>query len=178
MAVQTRAPLHDVARLAGVSAKTVSRVYSQRDLVAPDTVERVMSAAKRLRFRPNLLAQSLRRGGGATTVGFIMGELLNPFYYTVAAGIERELALHGFALIVATTDDSVEGEARVADTLLSQRVGALLMIPVGEDQSYLEGERQLGTPVIAIDRPARDLVADSVVLAKWATRPAPVRTAL
>ncbi|KQZ08180.1 LacI family transcriptional regulator [Agromyces fucosus] len=168
MAVQTRATLHDVARLAGVSAKTVSRVYSQRDLVAPDTVERVMSAAKRLRFRPNLLAQSLRRGGGATTVGFIMGELLNPFYYTVAAGIERELALHGFALIVATTDDSVEGEARVADTLLSQRVGALLMIPVGEDQSYLEGERQLGTPVIAIDRPARDLVADSVVLANRA----------
>ncbi|MFF2371409.1 LacI family DNA-binding transcriptional regulator [Agromyces sp. NPDC058110] len=165
MTVQTRATLQDVARLAGVSAKTVSRVYSQRELVSPDTVERVMSAAKRLRFRPNLLAQSLRRGGSSTTVGFIMGELLNPFYYTVAAGIERELADRGYTLIVATTDDSVEGEARVADTLLSQRVGALLMIPVGEDQSYLEGERQLGTPVIAIDRPARDLVADSVVLA-------------
>lgn len=168
MAIQSRATLQDVARLAGVSAKTVSRVYSQRERVSPQTVERVMSAAKRLRFRPNLIAQSLRRGGGSTTVGFIMGELLNPFYYTVAAGIERELADRGFTLIVATTDDSVEGEARVADTLLSQRVAALLMIPVGEDQSYLEGERQLGTPVIAIDRPARDLVADSVVLANRA----------
>lgn len=164
VSVPQRATLADVARLAGVSAKTVSRVYSHREQVAPETVERVMSAAKRLRFRPNTLARNLRRGGVSTAVGFIMGELGNPFYYTVAAGIERELAAVGFTLVVATTDDSVEGEERVADILLAQRVGALLLIPVGDDQSYLEGERQLGTPVVAIDRPARNLVADAVVL--------------
>lgn len=163
MTVQQRATLDDVARLAGVSAKTVSRVYAHRERVAPPTVERVLAAAKRLRFRPNSIARNLR-GGASSTVGFIMGELLNPFYYTVAAGIERELTAKGFTLIVASTDDSAEGEERVADTLLAQRVGALLLIPVGDDQSYLEGERQLGTPVIAIDRPARNLVADSVVL--------------
>ena len=93
-----------------------------------------------------------------------MGELGNPFYYKVAAGIEKELAANGFALLVATTDDTAEGEERVADALLAQRVGALLLIPVADDQSYLEGERHLGTPVIAIDRPARNLVADSIVL--------------
>lgn len=164
MSIQQRATVEDVARLAGVSAKTVSRVFSQRELVAVETVERVLSAAKRLRFRPNTLARGLRRGGGTNAVGFIMGELSNPFYYKVASGIERELAAHGFSLVVATTDDSAEGEERVADTLLSQRIGALLLIPVGEDQSYLEGERQLGTPVITIDRPARNLAADAVVL--------------
>jgi len=164
MTVQQRATLDDVARLAGVSSKTVSRVFTQRELVAPQTVERVLTAAKRLRFRPNTLAQGLRRGGGTNTVGLIIGELGNPFYYKVAAGIEKELAAHGFSLVVATTDDTEEGEGRVADALLSQRVGALLLIPVSDDQSYLEGERQLGTPVIAIDRPARSLVADSIVL--------------
>ncbi|MEU1972700.1 LacI family DNA-binding transcriptional regulator [Microbacterium sp. NPDC019599] len=164
MTVQQRATLDDVARLAGVSAKTVSRVYSHRDKVAPQTVERVLSAGKRLRFRPNTIARTLRRGGASSTVGFIMGELRNPFYYTIAAGIEKELAGAGYTLVVATTDDSEEGEERVADTLLAQRVGALMLVPVGEDQSYLEGERQLGTPVIAIDRPARNLVADAVVL--------------
>ncbi|WP_405373071.1 MULTISPECIES: LacI family DNA-binding transcriptional regulator [unclassified Microbacterium] len=163
MTVQQRATLDDVARLAGVSSKTVSRVFAQRELVAPQTVERVLGAAKRLKFRPNSLAQGLRRGG-SRTVGFIIGELSNPFYYKVAAGIEKELSAHGFSLVVATTDDTEEGEGRVADALLAQRVGALLLIPVGEDQSYLEGERQLGTPVIAIDRPARNLVADSIVL--------------
>lgn len=164
MTVQQRATLEDVARLAGVSSKTVSRVFASRELVAPDTVERVLAAAKRLRFRPNTLARSLRRGGATNTIGFIMGELGNPFYYKVAAGIEKELAGNGYALVVATTDDTPEGEERVADALLAQRIGALLLIPVAEDQSYLEGERQLGTPVIAIDRPARNLVADSIVL--------------
>ncbi|WP_345801728.1 LacI family DNA-binding transcriptional regulator [Microbacterium sp. AZCO] len=164
MTVQNRATLDDVARLAGVSSKTVSRVFTNRELVAPETVERVLAAAKRLRFRPNTLARSLRRGGATNTFGFIMGELNNPFYYKVAAGIEKELAANGFALVVATTDDTAEGEERVADALLAQRIAALLLIPVADDQSYLEGERHLGTPVIAIDRPARNLVADSIVL--------------
>jgi len=164
MTVQQRATLEDVARLAGVSSKTVSRVFASRELVAPETVERVLAASKRLRFRPNTLARSLRRGGATNTIGFIMGELGNPFYYKVAAGIEKELAANGFALVVATTDDTPEGEERVADALLAQRIGALLLIPVADDQSYLEGERQLGTPVITIDRPARNLLADSIVL--------------
>lgn len=164
MAVQPRATLDDVARLAGVSSKTVSRVYADRELVSPETVERVLSAAKRLRFRPNTLARSLRRGGATNAIGFIMGDLGNPFYYKVASGIEEELRSTGHALIVATTDDTTDGEERVADALLAQRIGALLLIPVAEDQSYLEGERQLGTPVIALDRPARNLVADSIVL--------------
>ena len=164
MTVQQRATLEDVARLAGVSSKTVSRVFTHRDLVAPDTVDRVLAAAKRLRFRPNPLARNLRRGGPTNTIGFIMGELSNPFYYKLAAGIERELAASGYSLVVATTDDTAEGEERVADALLGQRLGALLLIPVADDQSYLEGERHLGTPIIAIDRPARNLVADSIVL--------------
>lgn len=164
MSVQQRATLDDVARLAGVSSKTVSRVFTQRELVAVQTVERVLAAAKRLRFRPNTLAQGLRRGGGTKTVGFIIGELSNPFYYKVAAGIEKELSAQGYSLVVATTDDTEEGEGRVADALLAQRVGALLLVPVADDQSYLEGERQLGTAVIAIDRPARNLAADSIVL--------------
>lgn len=164
MTVQPRATLDDVARLAGVSSKTVSRVYANRELVAPETVERVLSAAKRLRFRPNTLARSLRRGGATNTIGFIMGDLGNPFYYKVAAGIEEELRDSGRSLIVATTDDTPDGEERVADALLAQRIGALLLIPVADDQSYLEGERQLGTPVIALDRPARNLVADAIVL--------------
>lgn len=162
--IQQRATLEDVARLAGVSAKTVSRVFNQRELVNEDTVQRVLVAAQRLRFRPNTLARSLRRGGGTNTVGLIIGELGNPYYYKVASSIERELAAHGFRLLLATSDDTIEAEQRVADTLLSQRIGALILIPVSEDQSYLEGERQLGTPVIAVDRPARNLVADSVVL--------------
>jgi LacI family transcriptional regulator len=161
---QPRATLADVARLAGVSSKTVSRVYAGGSTVSPATKERVLSAAKRLRFRPNTLARSLRHGGVTNTVAFVIGDLENPFYFSVAAGIERELAEHGLTMLLASTDDSPDSEAVVVDALLAQRVRALLLIPIADDQSYLDGERQLGTPVIGVDRPARNLLADSVVL--------------
>jgi LacI family transcriptional regulator len=164
MTTQSRATLADVARLSGVSSKTVSRVFAGATNVSSATRERVLSAAKRLRFRPNNLARNLRRGGVTNTVAFVMGDIKNPFYFHVAAGIERELASSGFTMLLATTDDSPESEEVVVDALISQRVRALLLIPVADDQSYLEGERQLGTPVISLDRPARNLVADSVVL--------------
>ncbi len=164
MSTQSRATLADVARLAAVSSKTVSRVFANEGTVSPETKERVLSAAKRLRFRPNTLARNLRRGGVSTTIAFVMGDITNPFYFHVAAGIERELAHRGYTMLLATTDDSAESEQVVVDALISQRVRALLLIPVADDQSYLEGERQLGTPVISVDSPARNLVADSVVL--------------
>ncbi|TFC90359.1 LacI family DNA-binding transcriptional regulator [Cryobacterium sp. TMT4-31] len=164
MNAQSRATLADVARLAGVSSKTVSRVFSDTGSVSRDTRARVLAAAERLHFRPNTLARNLRRGGVASTVAFVIGDLTNPFHFLVAAGIERELALSGLTLVLATTDDSPESEKRVVDALLSQRVRALILIPIADDQSYLEGERQLGTPIVGVDRPASNLVADSVVL--------------
>jgi LacI family transcriptional regulator len=161
---QARATLADVARLAGVSAKTVSRVMSGDGNVSSQTRERVMVASKRLRFRPNNLARNLRHGGVTSTVAFVIGDITNPFYFNVAAGIERELATRGLTMLLATTDDAPGSEAVVVDTLLAQRVRALIIVPIATDQSYLEGERQLGTPVVCVDRPAHHLVADSVVL--------------
>jgi len=159
-----RATLADVARLAGVSSKTVSRVMTGDTNVSPHTRERVMLASKRLRFRPNDLARNLRRGGVSNTVAFVIGDIRNPFYFNVAAGVEKELAKHGLTMLLASTEDAPQSEAGVVDALLSQRVRALLIVPVADDQSYLEGESQLGTPVICVDRPAHNLVADSVVL--------------
>ncbi|WP_245560914.1 LacI family DNA-binding transcriptional regulator [Agromyces subbeticus] len=154
-----------MARLAGVSAKTVSRVYSGSSRVLPETRERILDAAKRLRFRPNTLARNLRQGGKTATVAFVMGDIRNPFYFQVAAGIEQELSKSGFTMLLASTGDAPESEPVVVDALLNQLVRALVLIPIAADQSYLEGERHLGTPIITVDRPANDLIADTVVLA-------------
>ena len=164
-AVISRATVSDVARLAGVSGKTVSRVVSGDGSVSPQTRQRVLDAAQRLRFRPNHLARDLRRGGVSTTVAFVMGDLRNPFYSRVAAGIERELALHDLTLLIATTGDDRTQEAAVVSALLERRVHSLLIVPIADDQSYLEGERQLGTQIVCIDRPARNLSSDCVVFA-------------
>ena len=161
---QPRATLADVGKLAGVSSKTVSRVMLSDKRVAEATRERVLAAARTLRFRPNQLASSLRQGSTTNVIAFVIGDLTNPFYALVAAGAERELARHGLMMILASTDDDPNSEERVVETLLRQRVRALIMVPISQDQSYLEGERQLGTPVICVDRPAHNLIADSVVL--------------
>ena len=174
----SRARLSDVARLAGVSAKTVSRVISGHDSVSPDTRQRVLEAARRLRFRPNHLARDLRRGGVSTTVAFVMGDLRNPFYSQVAAGIEKTLAEHGLTMIVAATRDDPTQEERVVAAMLERRVRSLLLIPIAADQSYLDGERQLGTPVVCIDRPAQNLIADSVVFGNRAGAADAVRSLL
>ncbi|MDQ7992106.1 MAG: LacI family DNA-binding transcriptional regulator [Propionicimonas sp.] len=163
-AVQPRPTLADVARLAGVSAKTVSRVYADPTAVSDETAARIRAAADRLNFRPNTLARDLRRGGVTNTVAFVTAEFTNQFYIQVAAGIERECAAQGLTMVLASSDDA-QREQAVIDTLVTQRVRAVLFVPLGDDHSYLEGERKLGMAIVAIDRPARNLLADSVVLA-------------
>lgn len=164
-ATLNRATLYDVARLAGVSSKTVSRVVSGQTNVSPATRNRVLDAVRRLRFRPNHLARDLRAGGVSTTVAFVMADLTNPFYSRVAAGIERALAQQGLTMVIAATADDPTQEAAVVSAMLERRVHSLLIVPSAADQSYLEGERQLGTPVVCLDRPAQHLAADSVVFA-------------
>jgi LacI family transcriptional regulator len=156
--------MSDVARLAGVSTKTASRVFAGDEKVADKTKQNVLEAAARLRYRPNVLARNLRSGGATKTVGLVIGDLANPFYFKLAAAIERELAKQGMNLIVGTTEDSPEIEVQVVNAMLSQQVRAVIIVPVASDQSYLEGEQQLGTPLIFLDRKAVNLVADSICL--------------
>lgn len=159
----SRATAADVARLAGVSLKTVSRVYSGGPNVSAATRERVNRAAAALRFRPNTLARELRTGAVSTTVGLVIGEISNPFYFMVAAGVERALARVGLTLVIAATDDESRHESQVVGAMLERRVRALLLVPIAEDHGYLEGERRLGTPIVAVDRPLANAVSDSVV---------------
>ncbi|MCA0293885.1 MAG: LacI family transcriptional regulator [Actinobacteria bacterium] len=165
MAALVRATLADVAKLAGVSAKTVSRVYSSPELVSDDTRTRVREAAERLRFTPNVLARDLRLGGVTRTIGFVTAEFTNPFYIQVAAGIEQECSRRGYTMILASATDSTDRERDVIETLVAQRVQAILLVPLGGDYSYLDGERHLGTVIVAVDRPIQNLLADTVLLA-------------
>lgn len=158
-----RATVEDVARLAGVSTKTVSRVISGAPNVAPETRAKVERAVAALKFRANTLARELRGGGLTTTVGLVVGELTNPFYSSVAAGAERVLARAGLTLLMSSTEDEPPREATVVEAMLERRVRALLLVPSASDHSYLAGESERGTPVVAVDRPIGGVASDSVV---------------
>lgn len=162
--IMSRARIKDVAALAGVSVATASRALAGDPIVTSVTQAKVLEAAKTLRFRPNSIARDLRSGGVTTAIGYVISDLINPWYSTVAAGAEEVFRKAGLELIVATTESDPQRERLVVKTMLERRVQALLLIPLTDDHSYLEGERQLGTPMVFIDRPPVNLMADSISL--------------
>lgn len=159
-----RPTLRQVAALSGVSLKTASRALNGHPHVTEQTATRVKDAAHQLGFRLNGIARELRSGATSTTVGLVIGDVANPFYSRIAAGAERALRARGLQLITASSDDDPDLEREITSSLLERRVRALLMVPCSGDHSYLEEERRHGTPIVCLDRPPQNLVADSILL--------------
>lgn len=161
MSTTHRATLADVARLAGVSAKTVSRVFAGEDKVTARTKEKVLGAAHQLHYTPNLLARDLRRGGASQTMALVTSEVDNAYFADVVLGVERRVRADGFSTVMAVAD--ARDQRAVVGEMQTRRVQALLIVPSGDDFSFLEGERASGTAIIAVDRPLPNLLSDSVV---------------
>lgn len=159
-----RPTLRQVASLSGVSIKTASRVLNDEQYVAEATARRVRSAAAQLGFRPNTLARDFRAGARSTSVGLIIGDVANPFYARIARGAERRLRAAGMQLITASTDEDEQFERALIGDMLERRLRALMVVSSDAEHAYLDAERRHGTPIVFLDRPPRDLVADSVVL--------------
>ena len=163
-AVRPRATMRDVAALAGVSLKTVSRVVNGEAGVSPRLVERVERAAEQLDFRPNLGARSLRRSDGKTaTIGVILENLANPFSGSVHRAIEDVARPRGVAVLAGSIDETAERERELVAAFSSRRVDGLIMMPTGLDHSYLLLERRAGVGLVFVDRPPRALSADVVL---------------
>ena len=159
-----RPTLRQVAELAGVSVKTVSRVLNAEPYVRAATAEKVWTAADHLGFRVNFLARELRSGVASTTVGLLIGDLANPFWSAVARGVEKELSRRGLLLISASTDEDPALEWSLTKALLDRRVRALLVVPTASDHAYLEAEFRQGLTAVFLDRPPSGLEADVVML--------------
>ena len=97
----------DVARHAGVSVATVSHVMNRTRHVEPETAERVRTAIAALRYSPNSLARSLRRGE-TKTIGLLLPDNSNPFFASVARQIEDAGFLAGYTVILCNSDGSAE----------------------------------------------------------------------
>ncbi|RXR25744.1 LacI family transcriptional regulator [Oerskovia turbata] len=159
-----RPTLAAVAEAAGVSLKTASRVLNDEPSVAEATRLKVRAAADTLGFRRNAVAADLARGGGSRLVGFVTGDIANPFYSDLAGGIERELRKHGLQLITTSSDEDADQERELIDALIERRVAALFIAPTAADHSYLHAELATGVPVVFLDRPPSGIEADTVVL--------------
>ncbi|MGO4690337.1 LacI family DNA-binding transcriptional regulator [Glaciibacter sp. 2TAF33] len=145
-----RAKLSDVARLAGVSTATVSRVLNDNDRVAPDLVERVMKAKAELGYRYNSLARGLRRRAN-TVVGVVIPDVTNPFFTDLVRGIEDLVRENGYLLVLCNTDETAEKEAAYLELLIDQQVAGLVIAPVRSAVDAAAFDLT-GIPVVAVDR--------------------------
>lgn len=154
----------DVARRAGVSIKTVSRVVNNEPNVQQQLVDRVLASVAELGFRRNHLARTLRSGQSTATIGLIIEEIANPFYSTIAGVAAEVAAQHDTLLITSSSEEDPQREQQLLRDLCSRRVDGLLIVPAGYDHSFLRPEVEMGIPVVFLDRPAGGLLADTVLL--------------
>ena len=159
-----RPTVRDVARVAGVSFKTVSRVVNGEAGVRPETAERVLAAARQLGFQRNEIASSLKRGMSRDTIGLVIEDVSNPFFATVARAVELVTRERGMLVIIASSDEDKSRERRVIDSLVSRRVSGLVVVPIGSDHRYLAREMRHGMAVVFVDRPPGHVRADSVLM--------------
>lgn len=159
-----RPTLKDVAREAGVSIKTVSRALNDEPRISPETRQRVLQVVETLGFRPNILARHMRAGARDRAVALVIPELANPFFASVAAGVESVIRDHGLTLIVGSSDEHPDRERLLVTSFLDRQATAVLIVPAASgDHAYLRAERRRGMPIVFIDRPPVRMTADCAV---------------
>ncbi len=156
--------MRDVAALAKVSLKTVSRVVNGESGVSPRLAKRVTAASERLAYRHNLTASTLRRNDGRTlTIGVVLEDVANPFASTLHRAIEDVAVERRVLVLAGSSDEDEERERKLVSAFASRRVDGLIIQPSSHDHSYLVAERRVGTAVVFVDRPPRSFDADAVV---------------
>jgi LacI family transcriptional regulator len=163
-APKVRATIRDVAALAGVGTKTVSRVINDEANVSPQTRARVQRAVLALNFKPNQGAGALRRGDRKTlTLGLLVDAVDNPFSALINRAVETVAYGRDTAVLAASSDNDPGRERIMVDAFTRRRVDGLILNTVTEDQGYLQSEREQGTPLVFVDRPPNGLLADAVI---------------
>lgn len=152
--------MREVAEYAGVSITTVSHVINQTRFVSEELADRVSEAIRKLEYRPDQRARSLRTGS-TETLAALVSDISNPFFPKVVRGIEDCARESGYSVLLSNTDESAETERVNLSTMLERRVDGFIVAPSIGDSDALENLIRHGTPVVLIDRPD-DLPVDQV----------------
>ncbi|MEP6800206.1 MAG: LacI family DNA-binding transcriptional regulator [Lapillicoccus sp.] len=160
-----RATMRDVAALAGVSLKTVSRVVNRESTVSPDLVVKVTRAVERLNYRHNLGASNLRSGHGRTgVIGALLQDVSNSFSASLLRALEDAARERRDVVLTASLDEEPDREHDLVSDLVNRRVDGLILMPATQDHSYLAPDVQAGLRAVFVDRAPHGILADSVLV--------------
>jgi DNA-binding LacI/PurR family transcriptional regulator len=144
-----RIGIREVARLAGVSPTTISRVLNDAPGVRPETAARVRAVIQSVGFRVNAIGRSLVTGR-TRVVGMLIPTLANPVFSGSVTGFVREAEAAGFGVLLATSDYDAKREAAAVELFLSQRVAGVALTLTAPSRAALDVVRQARVPLVLL----------------------------
>lgn len=155
--------LHEVARHAGVSPMTASRVFAGNTSVGEQSRLSVLASADELGYIPNEVARSLR-SNRSHVIALIVSDIENVFFATIAKTAEKALAQAGYRLMISSSDEDGDQERDLLLGVGQVRADALLITPTPHNRKLLERMQRSGLPVVQLDRAVSGLAGPSVLL--------------
>jgi LacI family transcriptional regulator len=158
-----RITMQDVAKRAGVSAMTVSRVVNGREGVDSETQRRVEETIRALDFVPNRIARGLV-SQKTQTIGLIVPDVVNPFFAPVVRGAESAARKAGYRVLLCNSEGDLRLEREYIDDLVAHRVEGLLLAPASDrSRSSILSLLRGGFPLVLIDRALPNADCDLIV---------------
>ena len=163
--MNSQVTIKDIAKTLGISASTVSRALKNHPDISKETKDLVNELAKKLRYKPNAVALSLKNSK-TNTIGVIVPEIINYFFSTVISGIEKVAYEAGYNVMICQSNENYEREIINAQALFSNRAaGALISISKQTtDFAHLETLEESGMPLVFFDRVPEGFESDHVVI--------------
>lgn len=154
--------IEDVARQAGVSISTVSRVMNKTDYIADATRKKVQDAIDALDYRPNALARGLKQMK-TDSIGLILSDLQNPFWLMVLEGIEDACQEAGYSLLILNSRDDPEKEGKNIKEFLMRQLDGIIINPASDDNPLFPALVAQAFPLVFLNRRVKGVEVDTVV---------------
>ena len=155
--------IKDVAREAGVSVATVSKILNLPDYSKPETREKVTAAIKRLNYQPNHAAQSMVRKKTGM-IALIIPDVRNQFFTDVARGVEDVANKHNYRVMLCNTDEDPQKQQNYLQALQGRIVDGFIIAVASDDSRQLKKISRSQLPFVFIDRECRNYRTDAVIV--------------
>jgi LacI family transcriptional regulator len=152
MKSQGLSTIFDVAKMAGVSKSTVSRVLNQPDDVKPEVKNAVIDAIKKLDYTPSYFAQGIRTGR-TKTIAMLVPDFSNVFYSELFKGVESVALKSGYMVIICNTDRQIEEEYRYINKLIGRKIDGIIYNTYNISRKNIDTLTELTaqTPIVFMD---------------------------
>jgi LacI family transcriptional regulator len=153
--------IKDVAKEAGVSTATISRVMNNSGYVSEDIKQQVLEVIRKFNYQPNAIARSLKQEK-SRSVGIVLPDMANPYFMKIARTIQHRCFQQGYHLLFIDTEENPEKEREALEFLTEKRVEALILAGTGENRDQIQAINDSGIHVILADRRFSNLKLDTV----------------